>query len=277
MRTLTLRKAAVVAALPLALSSLAACGSSSSQATATDPQAGPTSSNPTVGSSKPSTPTTVDSAAFLARLKAANAKVTTARFAMEMDVSGQNVPIKGVLDMTGDSPAMQMTMDVTGMGTPTEMRLVDRTVYIGMPGGPADKFYKVNLDDPNGPMGALGGDAFSNIDPGSVTDGMSAQVFKKVLDRGTTTVAGRELHHYTVLMDLSKAPTIKGMPAGVATPKVATYDVWLDSDGRVARFAMVIKKSMRLTATYSDFGSAAHVVAPPASEVMAFPSSSANG
>ena len=40
MRTLTLRKAALVAALPLALSSLAACGNSSSQATATDPQAG---------------------------------------------------------------------------------------------------------------------------------------------------------------------------------------------------------------------------------------------
>ena len=42
MRTLTLRKAALVAALPLALSSLAACGNSSSQATADDPQAGPT-------------------------------------------------------------------------------------------------------------------------------------------------------------------------------------------------------------------------------------------
>ena len=73
-----------------------------------------------------------------------------------MDLSGQSVPVKGVLDLTGDSLAMQMNVDVTGMGTPTEMRLVDRTMYVGVP-GTTDKFYKVDLDDPNGPLGALGG------------------------------------------------------------------------------------------------------------------------
>ena len=51
-----------------------------------------------------------------------------------MDLSGQRVPIKGVIDLTGDTPAMQMTMDVTGMGTPTQMRMVDRAMYVGMPG-----------------------------------------------------------------------------------------------------------------------------------------------
>jgi hypothetical protein len=273
MRTLTLRKAALVAALPVALSSLAACGDSSSQASATDSPA--PSSSPTASHS-PSAPTSLDSADFLATLKAANAKITTARFAMTMDLSGQSVPIKGVLDMTGGSPAMRMIMDITGMGTPTEMRLVDRTMYVQMPGG-GGKFYALDLDDPNGPLGRLGGDAFSNIDPGSVTDQLSPRVFKKVLDRGTVTVGGKQLHHYTVLMDLSKAPKLKGMPAGAAVPKVATYDVWLDSEGRMARFVMLVKKSMRLTATYSGYGTAAHVVAPPASQVMAFPGTSANG
>ncbi len=267
MRTQTLRKAALVAALPLALSPLAACGSSSSQASATDPQAA--SSSP--AASKPSTPKTVDSAAFLTRLKAATDKLTTARFSMRMDVSGQSVPISGVLDMTGDSPAMQMTMDASGMGTPTDLRLVDKTIYFEVPGA-AGTFYKIDLTDPNGPMAGLGDDAFSNVDPGSVTDQMSARVFKKVTDRGTATVGGQQVHHYTVLMDLSKAPTLKGMPTGAASPKVATYDVWLDSEGRIVRFVMLVKKSMRLSATYSGFGTAAHVVAPPADQVKAFPS-----
>ena len=275
MRTLTLRKAALVAALPLALSSLAACGNGSSQASAAaDPQAA--GSSPTATTSSPGKPTTVDSADFLARLKAANRKITTARFSMQMDISGQSVPVKGVIDMTGDSPAMQMTMDITGMGTPTEMRLVDKTMYVGVPGG-GQKFYQIDLDDPNGPLGSLGGDAFTGINPGSVTDQLSAKAFTKVVDHGTTTVHGRELHHYSVLMDLSKASQLKGMPAGAARAKVATYDVWLDSDGRVAKFAMVVKKLMRLTASYSDYGTAAHVVAPPASQVMALPGSSANG
>ncbi len=78
-------------------------------------------------------------------------------------------------------------------------------------------------------------------------------------------------------MDLSKTSELKGMPPGAAKAKVATSDVWLDSDGRVAKFAMVVKKLMRLTASYSDYGTAAHVVAPPASQVMALPGSSANG
>jgi hypothetical protein len=276
MRTPTLRTAALAAALPLALWSLAACGDSSSQTSATDPQAAPAASSSPTTTSSPGTPKTVDSADFLARLKAANAAITTARFSMTMDLSGQTVPIKGVLDMTGNSPAMQMTMDITGMGTPTEMRLVDKTMYVALPGG-GGKFYKIDLDDPDGPLAGLGGDAFSNIDPGSVTDQLSPKVFKKVVDRGTVTIGGQELHHYSVLMDLSKAPRLEGMPSGAAAPKVATYDVWLDGEGRMARFTMLIKKSMRLTATYSGYGTAAHVAAPPSSQVMALPSTSADG
>ena len=102
-------------------------------------------------------------------------------------------------------------------------------------------------------------------------------MFKKVVDHGTTTVNGRELHHYSVALDLSKASQLKGLPPGAAKAKAATYDVWLDSDGRVARLVMLVKNQMRLTASYSGFGSAAHVAAPPASQVMAFPSTSANG
>ena len=35
--------------------------------------------------------------------------------------------------MTGDQPAMQITMDLTGMGTPTDMRMVDGVMYIQDP------------------------------------------------------------------------------------------------------------------------------------------------
>ena len=265
MRTLTLRKAAIVAALPLALSSLAACGSSSSQATATDPQAGPAS---TVAK-------TVGKAQFLALVKAAGEKITTARVSMTMDMSGQTMPVKGVIDMTGDSPAMQMTIQVAGMGAPTEMRLVDKAIYVQMPGG-GGKFYKIDLTDPNGPMGSLGGDALDNLDPGSLTSTMSSKTLKKVTDRGVSTVDGQQLHHYAVLMDLSALAHLPNLPSTVAMPKTATYDVWLDDHGRFARFQMLMKNTMKLSATYSDYGTAAHVVAPPASAVAAMPGTSTN-
>ena len=268
MRTLTLRQAAVVAALPLALSSLAACGNGSSQATATDPQAGPTGS--------PAVARTVDKAEFLAMLKSAADKITTARFSMSIDMSGQTVPVQGVIDMTGDTPAMQMTMDVTGSGTPADLRLVDKTIYFQMPGA-GGRFYKIDLTDPHGPMGSLGGDAFENIDPGQLTATMSPRGLRRITDHGVSTVQGQQLHHYTVQMNLSAMRKIPNLPATASLPKTATYDVWLDDQGRIARFEMLMRNTMRMTAAYSDYGAAAHVVAPPASDVVAMPGMSSNG
>ncbi len=282
MRTLTLRRAALVAVLPLALSSLAACGDGSSDTTAADPQATQESSAPTTSSSSspstsPSRPaTTVDSAEFLSMVRDAAGKITTARFSMQMDVSGQSIPVEGVIDLTGDTPAMTMTMDITGMGTPTDMRMVDKAVYVGVP-GTAGKFYKIDLDDPDGPMGSLGGDAFDSLDPTSMMSQLSPKVFKKVIDRGTVTVHGQELHRYSVLLDLTQAPRLKGVPSSAATPRTAAYDVWLDGEGRMVRFSMLMKNTMRMTATYSDFGAPAQIVAPPSADVVPMPGMSANG
>jgi len=284
MRTLTLRKAAVVAALPLVLSSLAACGDGSSDTTAADPQAtqatqessAPTTSDssPTTSTSRPAT--TVDSAEFLSMVKDAAGKITTARFTMQMDVSGQSIPVDGVIDLTGDTPAMTMTMDVTGMGTPADLRMVDKAVYVEVP-GTAGTFYKIDLDDPDGPMGSLGGSAFDSLDPSSMMSQLSPKVFTQVLDRGTVTVHGQELHRFSVVLDLTRAPKLTGVPSSAATPRTAAYDVWLDSEGRMVRFSMLVKNTLKMTATYSDFGAPVQIVAPPSADVVPMPGMSANG
>ena len=76
--------------------------------------------------------------------------------------------------------------------------------------------------------------------------------------------------HYSVLMDLSKAPRLKGLPAGTPTPKAAAYDVWLDSEGRLATLRAAgqeldaadrVLLRLRLRAARSS--------APPADQVMA--------
>ena len=154
--------------------------------------------------------------------------------------------------------------------------MVDQAIYVEVP-GTAGKFYKIDLDDPNGPMGSLGGSAFDNLDPTSMMSQMSPEVFRKVTDRGTVTVRGQELHRYSVLLDLTQAPKLKGVPSSAATPRSAAYDVWLDAEGRMVRFSMLMKNTMRMTATYSDFGAPAQIVAPPSSDVVPMPGMSANG
>jgi hypothetical protein len=278
MRTLTLRRAAAAAVLPLALGSLSACGGSSSDGgTATDAQAGPTSPTPTAsGSSTAPAVKHLSGAAFLAMIKDASEKITTARFSMSMDVSGQSIPVTGVIDLTGDSPAMRMSVDLTGMGTPSDMLLVGKAMYVGVPGS-GGKFYKIDLSDPNGPMGGLNGGTFDNLDPNSMMSSMSPRVFSQVTDRGVTTVGGQWLHHYTVRMNLHAAGKLPNLPATAQLPRSASYDAWLDSQGRMARFTLKVKNAVAMSARYSDYGTAAHIVAPPAADILAMPGTATSG
>jgi hypothetical protein len=280
MRSLTLRKAAAAAVVPLALGSLAACGNDDSTQAA-DPQAG--------GSSSPSTPTSstttdpgnaakaVDPAAFVDRLKTAARSLTTARFKMTMEMAGQTVYAEGALDMTGDHPAMQISMDLTGMGTPTDMRIVDNTMYMQDPSTGGGKYFKMDLGDPNGPMGDLGG-TFDSYNPNEMVSRMSPDSFRKVTDLGSQTVGGRRLEHYRVVIDTKAASSVfKNLPATASLPKTLTYDMWLDGDSRMAKFTMLMKKVSKMSATYSDYGADVHITAPPASQVTELPGSSANG
>ena len=273
MRILTIRKAAAAAIVPLALGSLAACGSDNGSSTAADPAA--SASSPAAGTSTHSLGQTVDSAQFLAMVKAGASKLTTASFRMTMDFSGQQVTSKGALDMTGDSPAMKLSMDL-GMGSATDMTLLDGTMYVAMPGGNGT-YMKMDLTDPNGPFGSLG-NTIGGIDPKSLMDQMSPDVFKKVVHDGTETVGGQQLERYSVTIDTSAVPMLKGMPSSstASLPKTMTYDLWLDHQGRMAQFKMLMKKVMSMTMTYSDFGAPVDITAPAPAKVQAMPSAGAS-
>lgn len=273
MRTLTLRRMALVAAVPLALSTLAACGDNSSSSTAADPAA-PTSaatSDATTGGD-PSGAKSVDPADFLNTMKSAAKAITTAKFTMNMDLSGQTVSAQGALDMTGDKPAMQLTMDLSGMGTKTEMRLVDGVMYIQDPTSNSGKYLKMDLSDPNSPMAGMG-DALTNYDPQSMIDQMSPDAFQKVTDLGQESVGGQTLEHYRIVLDTSAATKMLGnLPSSASMPKQIGYDMWLDGQSRMAKFSMTMKKVAHVTATYTDYGADVNITAPDPADVVEMPS-----
>jgi LppX_LprAFG lipoprotein len=270
MRILTIRRAAVAAVLPLTLGSLAACGGNDGS-TAADPGTQTTSRPPSDSGSTAGTTSgtrrTVDSAKFLALVKAGARKLTTAKFSMTLDLSGQQITGDGALDMTGSRPAMKMSMDLSGMGTPTQIILLGGTMYIAVPDGNGT-FMKVDLTDPNGPLGSMG-DTLGGIDPKSLMDRMSPAVFKKVVYDGTETVRGQQLRHYSVTLDASAVPMLNGMPSSstASLPKTLTYELWLDDQGRMAKFTMLMKKVMSTTMTYSAFGTPVDIKAPDPSRV----------
>jgi hypothetical protein len=275
MPSLTLRTAALAAVVPLAFGSLAACGNDASS-TVAEPQSDSASS-----ASSPSSPATedsrdndrtVDPAAFLDQLKTAAQAMTTARFTMTMDLSGQTVEANGAIDLTGDQTAMQLSMDLTGMGTPTDLRIVEGVLYVQDPTSSSGRYLKMDLSDPNGPLAGMG-DALDGYDPQSMIGKMSPDSFRKVTDLGPESVGGQQLEHYRVVLDTGAAGSmLQNLPSSASMPKTMVYDVWLDSHDRMARFKLLMKRVAQVTATYSDYGADLHIMAPDASKVIEAPS-----
>jgi hypothetical protein len=260
MHARTVRKAALAAVIPVALTALTACGGSTSSAV--DPAAHRSQSQTrTVG--------TVDSAAFLKLMKGAAAKITTVRVAMTGDSAGQQFSSHGVLDLSGAKPAMQMSLDMGSSGlSGIQMRLVDGVIYVSLGSMTQGKFVKFDLSDPNSPLGSLSS-SLDQLDPGTMMNQLSPDVFRHVRYLGSGS-AGR---HYHAVLVTAKAPQLKGLPASATAnlPKTMSYDAWLDSQGRFRKFMVSVPKFMTMTATYTDYGADVHVTAPPASQITAMP------
>lgn len=273
MPTLTHRLAALGIAVPVVLTSLTACGTRSGAAG--PPKTGVVHASPSTSRS-PATHVVkhLGGPAFLGLLRGASRKITTARFSLTTQAAGQSVPITGVIDMRGESVSARMTIDLSGMGTPSQMVMVDRVVYVQVPGS-GGRYYKIDVADPSGPLASLG-QAYNGLDPGSMMSAMSPRMFRSVTDHGVTTVHGQQVHHYSARMNLR---AVRALHLGTTTalPRTASYDVWLDGQGRLARFRMRMGRTGAVTGTYSHYGMAVHIVPPPAARVLPLPGTTSVG
>jgi len=194
---------------------------------------------------------------------------------MTMDTAGQTITMDGAMDLTGDQPAVQLNMDMGSAGLDqVEMRLVDGVMYMNMGSLSNGKFVKFDLGDKNSPLGSLSS-SLDNLDPAQMMGKLGADAFRHVTYVGTDAV-GR---HYKATLVSGKTSIIKGLPSSVTAnlPKTASYDTWLDSEGRFAKFQVLLPKSSKMTATYSDYGVDLDITAPDPSQVTEMPTGSSMG
>jgi hypothetical protein len=133
---------------------------------------------------------------------------------------------------------------------------------------------KFDLSDPNSPLGSMAS-TLDNLDPAQLLGRMSPDSFRHVTYVGTDHI-GR---HYRATLVTGKSTQLEGLPSSATAnlPKTMAYDVWLDDEGRFVRFQALVPKTMKLTATYSDYGTEVHVTAPDPSQVTDMPLGSAAG
>lgn len=210
----------------------------------------------------------VDKDDFLADMRKGVEGFTTAHVTMQVGAPGGDMNGEGDMSLTGDKLAMAMTMAMPTLGGDAEIRLVDGFMYMKVPGQSGGRFFKLDLSDPSGPLGSLGGlaDAF---DPSKSFDTF-AEGLTKVTYLGTDDLDGEDLDHYVLTIDSTKVDAFKNLPGASSLPKTITYDLWVDDDFRMRGMDMELPTG-RTVVRYTDLGEPVRIEAPPASQVAPMP------
>ncbi len=206
----------------------------------------------------------VDIDEFLADFAEGVDATTSARMAMDMDVSGQTIEITGDVDYTTQPPNMVMFMSGGALSAEDiEMRIVDGVVYMNLGSTSQNKFLEMSLEDLGAQAGL--GNLTDQLDPGaqleSFRDGLTEVTFV-----GEEDIEGvDDAERYHLVLDTTK---LENTPAG--SPEELEIDIWLDDENRVAQTASDFGGGS-ITVRIFDFGTDVDVEKPPASEIQQMP------
>lgn len=194
--------------------------------------------------------------------------MTTARMDMDMDLGGQKMTGAGDLSYE-DGYKADISMEVPGAGA-MRMIMIDSIIYMKMPqmGG---KFVKMDLSDPNGPMGDMS-QLMSSVDPAKQLESLEEGITRVVYE-GDDEVQGEEMGHYVITVDPSRVKQFKDVP-GAADLGELEYDAWFDGEHRLRQMEMDMPEAagggdMKVEVT--DLGKDVDIKAPPAAQVTTLP------
>lgn len=217
---------------------------------------------------KGSNPGSVSTAAFLKKLKGAVKNKHSMHLAMTMKAGGKQIKMEGDANIAGKNSAMDLTMKVPTVGK-MHMLLVDKTMYISVPGQTQGKFIKIKANDPNNPLGGNFDKMVDSMNPANQFDAFDAGL-KKVHYVGTSTVQGEKMKHYKLTLDSKAAMKAQGTSSTAGLPKVITYQLWVDDQNQMRKVTFALPQG-NATMFISKWGEKVTVQAPPASKVIKMP------
>jgi hypothetical protein len=253
-----------IAGLALATAlGLAGCGTSSDKTPSGAPSAaaGATTGAPAAGGSS----------AASAELAAAAAKLgeDTVRAKTKM---GSAMSMTGVLDPKGRKAEMAMTLGAGGTSTKVEIRQLGNDLYL--------KF--------DGSLAKAVGESWMHVDATKLKAGSSFNQLQgndpagtQAMVKAMTDVQKTGANGYRGTLDLTKTPQYNkdSMKAMGAKASAVPFTATTDGQGRLVALNVEMESLMAgagtMETTYSDFGAAVDVKAPPASKVKELPANMA--
>ncbi|MDQ7809740.1 hypothetical protein Q5425_38955 [Amycolatopsis sp. A133] len=283
-----MRKTTLVAAGAALVLTLTACSGNSATGTA-EPAA---ASGPAQSESLASPFT--DAVQLASASKQNTVKSKSAKFTMEGSAAGQAMNATGAMAM--DETDTRFSMTSTSAGQTTEMRLVDKVMYIKLP---AEEQKQMGTDKAWAKISADGNDPFSQALGGALSQSAEQSDPSKMLDQiaktgriissDQTELNGQKVNHYKVELDVAKAvDQFTGQVPAAAREKLTDMlkgkdikipaELWLNKDNLPVQVTMDQGPMMqalgapagdaKFTMKYSDWGTQVDVTAPPADQVV---------
>jgi hypothetical protein len=287
-----MRKTTLVAAGAALVLTLTACSGNSATGTAEPAAAGGQSeSNGSSGLASPFT----DAIQLASASKQGTEKSKSAKFTMEGSAAGQTMTASGAMAFDGANTKFSMTSTMAGQAT--EMRMVDKVMYIKLPAadqkqmGTDKSWAKISADGTDPVSQALGGalsQSAEQSDPSKMLDQISKA--GRIISSDQTELNGEQVNHYKVELDVAKAvDQFTGQVPSAARDKITDMlkgkdiklpaELWLDKNNLPVQVTMdqgPMMKAMgapgagdsKFTMKYSDWGTQVDVAAPPADQVV---------
>lgn len=283
-----MRKTTLVAAGAALVLTLTAC---SGNTTGTAAPAGESQASGGSGLASPFT----DAVQLASASKQGTEKSKSAKFSMEGSVAGQTLSVNGVMAFDGANTKFSMTS--TAAGETTEMRMVDKVMYIKLPAaqqqqmGTDKAWAKISADgtDPiSQAMGSAMSQSAEQSDPSKILDQISKT--GRIISSDQTELNGEQVNHYKVELDVAKAidqftGQVPESARAQLTDKLKGKDVklpaelWLNKDNLPVQVTMdqtAMLKALgmpggtesKFTMKYTDWGTQVDVAAPPAEQVV---------
>ncbi|MEV6640198.1 hypothetical protein [Amycolatopsis sp. NPDC051371] len=285
-----MRKTTLVAAGAALVLTLTACGGNSGTA---EPAAAGNQTQANGGGGLLASPFT-DAIQLASASKQGTEKSKSAKFTMEGSAAGQTISATGAMAFDGANTTFSMTS--TAAGETTEMRMVDKVMYIKLPAdqqkqmGTDKSWAKISADGTDPVSQALGASLSQSAeqsDPSKMLDQISKA--GRIISSDQTELNGEQVNHYKVELDIAKAvDQFTGQLPAATRDKVADMlkgkdikipaELWLNKDNLPVQVTMDQGPMMqalgapagdsKFTMKYTDWGTQVDVTAPPADQVV---------
>ncbi len=247
---------------------VAGCSGDGGSATSASPKTSTTVSSAAGGGTAENAALTADT--FATRLADAQKTESSAQVSMTMSAAGQKITADATVDLSGETVAMDETVNIPGMMPKATVRAVDGMVYMNLGELSKNKWIEIDPSDTSDPLASQFTGMLDGADPTKQLEGLKGAITSLEKSGSPEKVDGVDAQKYVLTVDTSKlGGALKSQvgAAGASLPKTITYTYWVDGDDLMRKIEADVAGA-KVEMHFSHWGEPVTITAPPKGDIL---------